>query len=358
VRTSIILFFPVLLFFSCDANKPIIEEAKSKIVFDTIADRPLQIYLPPGHNLESVYPVIFFNDGQNLFLDSTSFAGEWHVDEILDSLIVNDHIEPLIVVGIYNSSSRTEEYLPYFDPRLLEWLNLEKWDSTKVSFYTDLVLNEIKPQIESRYSSSPDREDVAIMGSSLGAINAVWIGVENQEKFSFIGAISPSTWVGNGAVIHDLDSKDLSGLKIWIDQGSEEYDEKTRKLALAINDKESSRYGKNLWYFEVKNAEHNEYWWSKRIKYPLLLFKGKREEVSNFEVELFSWKSTDKDERSKRFNLLALTKNNVKFNWIENIEFQNNPGVSSGGDIENEEILADSIYVKIGDSTKAFKITN
>ncbi len=357
MRASIFLFFPVLLFFSCDVNKPIKEKANSKIVFDTIADRPLQIYLPPGHNLESVYPVIFFNDGQNLFLDSTSFAGEWHIDEVLDSLIANDYIEPLIVVGIYNSPSRTEEYLPYFDPRLLEWLNLEKWDSTKVDFYSNLVLNEIKPQIESRYSSSPDRKDVAIMGSSLGAINAFWIGVENQEEFSFIGAISPSTWVGNGVIIDDMNSKDLSGIKIWIDQGSEEYDEKTRKLAIALN--ESSRYGKNLWYYEVKNAEHNEYWWSKRIMYPLLLFKGKREKVINFEVELFSWKNPDPDieDRSKRFNLLAATKNNINFNWIENIEFQNNPGVTSEGVIENEEILADSIYTKIGDSTQVFKVT-
>jgi predicted alpha/beta superfamily hydrolase len=358
VRTLVFLSFPILLFLSCNGKKPLNEKISSAIVFDTIADRPLQIYLPPGHNLESSYPVIFFNDGQNLFIDSTSFAGEWHIDEILDSLIANDQIEPLIVVGIYNSPFRAEEYLPYFDPRLLEWLNLEKWDSAKVDSYSDLVLNKIKPQIESQYSASSNRENVAILGSSLGAINAFWIGVENREQFGFVGAISPSTWVANGAVIDDLRSKDLAGLKIWIDQGSEEYDEKTLKLAHVLNNKEYVRYGENLWYYEVKNAKHNEYWWSKRIMYPLLLFKGKKDEVESIELELFSWKNPDqeKSNRLQRFNLIANTKNKIKFNWIDNFEFQNNPAVSRQGMIQDLDQLTDSIDVKIGDSIQTYKI--
>ncbi len=76
--------------------------------------RRIWIYLPPGYDSgNSRYPVIYMHDGQNLFDDATSFAGEWHVDEHLNELASQGYTVP-IVVGIDNGGAyRIDELTPY-----------------------------------------------------------------------------------------------------------------------------------------------------------------------------------------------------------------------------------------------------
>src|SRR5579859_3782364 len=68
-------------------------------------DRTLIVYLPPGYDQSSCrYPVLYMHDGQNLFDPATAFAGEeWRVDDTGEELIATGIIEPLIIVGIYNT---------------------------------------------------------------------------------------------------------------------------------------------------------------------------------------------------------------------------------------------------------------
>src|SRR6266446_7745215 len=81
--------------------------------------RFLRVWLPPGYddaqNCERHYPVLYLNDGQNLFEAATSFGGiEWQVDEAADRLIREGAAPPLIVVGIDNTGKeRLREYMPY-----------------------------------------------------------------------------------------------------------------------------------------------------------------------------------------------------------------------------------------------------
>src|ERR1700745_1500492 len=70
--------------------------------------RFLRVWLPPGYenkeNSARLYPVLYLNDGQNLFEPSTSFTGvEWQVDETAERLIREELIPPMIVVGIDNA---------------------------------------------------------------------------------------------------------------------------------------------------------------------------------------------------------------------------------------------------------------
>src|SRR5438477_10739802 len=68
--------------------------------------RDLIVYLPPGYeeHAERRYPVLYLQDGQNLFDAATAFAGqEWRADESADRLTEEGIIEPLIIVGIYNT---------------------------------------------------------------------------------------------------------------------------------------------------------------------------------------------------------------------------------------------------------------
>ena len=75
--------------------------------------RRVLIYLPPDYaTSKKRYPVLYMHDGQNVFDDLTSFAGEWGVDETLDS--ISDHRGEMIVVAIdHGGTNRINEYCPY-----------------------------------------------------------------------------------------------------------------------------------------------------------------------------------------------------------------------------------------------------
>src|SRR5438477_11524199 len=68
--------------------------------------RDILVYLPPGyrHFLRRRYPVLYLQDGQNLFDAATAFAGvDWRVDETAQRFIRRRLIEPLIIVAIANT---------------------------------------------------------------------------------------------------------------------------------------------------------------------------------------------------------------------------------------------------------------
>src|SRR5207253_2375414 len=77
-------------------------------------DRTLVVYLPPGYDkAKDKYPVLYMQDGQNLFDESTSFQGiEWNLDETAQQLITQNKISPIIIVGIFNAETRTAEFTP------------------------------------------------------------------------------------------------------------------------------------------------------------------------------------------------------------------------------------------------------
>src|SRR5437763_8711659 len=78
--------------------------------------RDILVYLPPGYlrSRRQHYPVLYLQDGQNVFDAATAFAGvEWGVDETAQQLIRRRLIEPLIVVAIANTGEdRIHEYAP------------------------------------------------------------------------------------------------------------------------------------------------------------------------------------------------------------------------------------------------------
>jgi hypothetical protein len=80
-----------------------------------IHDRDLVVWLPPNYEADIArrYPVVYMHDGQNIFDPATSsFGTDWSVDETVDDLIKKKSIEPVIVVGIYNTKDRMKEYTP------------------------------------------------------------------------------------------------------------------------------------------------------------------------------------------------------------------------------------------------------
>src|SRR5271166_3951032 len=120
-----------------------LHELGSRIFGNT---RLLRVWLPPDYDGWGMtrYPVLYLNDGQNLFDPATAFAGvHWQVGETATRLIAEQKIRPLIIVGIDNTKRRINEYIPYRsrDPRV--------WRA-RGKCYPEFLQGEVMPLIEER----------------------------------------------------------------------------------------------------------------------------------------------------------------------------------------------------------------
>ena len=150
------------------------------------ASRPLHIWLPEDYeNNDARYPVMYFFDGHNLFLDADATYGKsWGMKDFLE------HWEKsMIVVGIecgHDGQERLSEYLPYPG---ISWLtDFEPQGQTTM----DWIVSEIKPMIDREYRTIPFRECTAIGGSSMGGIMALYAAVHYNRWFSKAACVSSS----------------------------------------------------------------------------------------------------------------------------------------------------------------------
>lgn len=147
--------------------------------------RKIRIFLPDNYwESEQKYPVIYMHDAQSLFDNATASGEEWSIDESLNKLSSTSKFD-LIVVGIDNGDKRLGELTPWKNKKLAKPEGKE---------YMAFIVNQIKPYIDSTYRTLPNRENTAIMGSSLGALISHYAIFEYPNVFSKAGILSPSYW--------------------------------------------------------------------------------------------------------------------------------------------------------------------
>jgi predicted alpha/beta superfamily hydrolase len=148
--------------------------------------RGIRVYLPPSYEAGSRrYPVIYLHDGQNLFDDATSYAGEWGVDEALNALAREKGFEA-IAVGIDNGGEkRMQELSP--------WPNA-KFGAPQGEAYMRFIVETVKPYIDANYRTEPGRESTAVIGSSMGGLISHYAMLAHGDVFGRIGVLSPSYW--------------------------------------------------------------------------------------------------------------------------------------------------------------------
>jgi predicted alpha/beta superfamily hydrolase len=152
--------------------------------------RRVWIYLPPGYATSGRrYPVLYLHDGQNVFDAATSFAGEWGVDESLDSLhLAGD--PGVIVVAVDNGGEhRIAEYSPWTHPR---------HGGGEGDAYVEFLVNTLKPHVDARFRTRPDRRSTAILGSSMGGLISLYAALTRPDVFGRAGVFSPSLWFSEG----------------------------------------------------------------------------------------------------------------------------------------------------------------
>ncbi|MDQ6763206.1 MAG: alpha/beta hydrolase-fold protein, partial [Bacteroidota bacterium] len=128
--------------------------------------RRIWLYLPPGYfTSNKKYPVLYMHDGQNLFDEATSYAGEWGVDDFLDSMFSSGKKE-VIVVGIDNGlQKRMNEYNPY---------SYGKFGTGEGDQYVDFLVKDLKPYIDKHYRTLANKKNTYIAGSSMGGLISLY----------------------------------------------------------------------------------------------------------------------------------------------------------------------------------------
>jgi enterochelin esterase-like enzyme len=240
------------------------------------AQRNLRILLPAGYRLPENrnrrYPVLYLNDGQNLFDVCTSqFTGEeWRVDEIVDDLIASGKINPIIVVGIDNGGKRLrpKEYLPYVDDTLRP-----PEPNPQGKLYPRFLLEEVVPFVETQYRVLPGADNRVLGGASYGAGIALFTVVEHPGSFGGLLLESPSIYAGDYRILKDAESLRVWPHRIFIGTGTvnEPVDDVKRLKKLL---QKSGLGPKRLQVIVQQGAGHSEKWWAGRFPNALRFLFG------------------------------------------------------------------------------------
>jgi predicted alpha/beta superfamily hydrolase len=229
--------------------------------------RNVLVYLPPGYGAkpEERYPVLYMHDGQNLCNPADAFGGvAWAVDDTAQRLILAGEIEPLIIVGIYNTGEcRIDEYTPVAAQR-----GRMRGRGGQADQYGRMIIEELKPFIDREYLTRPEREFTGIGGSSLGGLVSLYLAFKRPDIFSRVAAISPAVWwAGNQIIRETAKLPERIPLRIWLDIGKKEgvqikHQVRALKEMLLA---QGWQIGADLSYVEIPNARHEESAWAARF---------------------------------------------------------------------------------------------
>jgi predicted alpha/beta superfamily hydrolase len=231
--------------------------------------RQLVVYLPPGYYADEGrrHPVLYMQDGQNLFDGRTSFVPgqHWHLKETADTLIGEGAVEPMIIVGIHHAGGRRiEEYTPSADPNFKV--------GGRADDYGRMLVEELKPFIDAAYRTEPGREHTGVGGSSLGGLLSLYLGLRRGETFGRVLAMSPSLWWDGCWLLRNLDELARGPKpKVWIDAGTLE-GANTDCNAEALRDALAARGfvpGAGVEFMRAEGARHSEQDWAHRVHHGL-----------------------------------------------------------------------------------------
>ena len=193
--------------------------------------RDLIVYLPPGYetDAERRYPVLYLQDGRNLFDESTAYAGiEWRVDETAQRMIEAGLIKPVIIVGVSNTEDRTAEFTPGTSSQADSPPDKQGENDfgslapvARGDAYADAMVEVIKPFIDEHYRTLPGPEHTAAGGAGLGAIITLHTIDRHPGVFDAAVALSPFDWGGDPSLLAPPDEAGPASVtQYWTDSAA------------------------------------------------------------------------------------------------------------------------------------------
>ena len=220
--------------------------------------RDLLVYLPPSYSeSDRTYPVLYMQDGQNLFDPASSYAGDWKLGKVMASAARRGH--EAIVVGIpHMGIRRLHEYSPFVDP---------EQGGGAGEQYLDFLTETVKPAIDRRFRTNPDPAATGIAGSSMGGLLSLYGFFRSNPVFGYAGFLSPSLWFAGEAIFPAIESADHRPGRLYLDIGSSEGPEhvaRTRRMRDLLRAK-GYQLGRDLRWLESRSGRHDEASWGRRF---------------------------------------------------------------------------------------------
>ncbi len=222
-------------------------------------DHLVRGYLPPGYdeNTLSRFPVVYMQDGQNLFFPDEAFQGQdWQVEQTGDDLRAMNAVEDVLILGIHSGDRMTEYTKPGYER------------------YARSLVEELVPELGRRgIRAETDRRYRVVWGSSLGGVVSFYTVWQHPEVFGTAVCMS-STFSHRDDLIDRVFTEPFRDVAFYLDSGwpGDNY-EVTVGMAMALLSR-GWEYGRNLLHLSFPRAEHSEAAWGTRLHLPLQFLNG------------------------------------------------------------------------------------
>jgi predicted alpha/beta superfamily hydrolase len=269
--------------------------------------RVVRVFLPPSypHARRRRYPVLYVQDGQNVFSPAGSGAcygwGGWELDQVANRLCAGGHMREIVIVAIESSEERHLEYrgraYPCSRQALARRGRQGQWagDSSRFEQYSRFLRCELKPQIDARYRTRPEAAHTGLMGASLGGLCSLVLAWEHPRTFGLVACLSGSFQVEKRHFAENMLGRwrgPRKPIRIYLDSGFLDYrddDGRRRTAAVAAHlrrcgwedginlrhhvdtrlltdlDLGSTALPLHKWR-EARQSQHNELYWRLRVR--------------------------------------------------------------------------------------------
>ncbi|MBR2618357.1 MAG: hypothetical protein IKC81_03510 [Paludibacteraceae bacterium] len=290
----------------CTHNKPMpnLPKAPLEVVSGTVYRTQLysanfgdsltvDIWTPDNYNTQQTYPVLYMHDGQNLFDPNSTWNKQaWNIDDAIAQLVADGKIEAPIVVGVHSiGESRIDDLMPekvaplIKDSTIFAYMDAMCQGKYRGDEYVDFLANTVKPFVDSVFSTKPEMEHTAVMGSSMGGLMSFYALCEAPHVFSKAGCFS--THIGNnpenGALAYALMDYLEQSLPqdethyIYLDCGDQNIDAPYAPFFPALVAKiDSLGYTNRMLHGFYPGAGHTETDWAARVHVALEYFFSRR----------------------------------------------------------------------------------
>lgn len=219
--------------------------------------RKISVYLPPDYQSSKTrYPVLYMQDGQNVFDEKTSYSGEWEVDETLNKMFEETGFGLIVVAIDHGGDKRLNEYAA--------WDN-KKYGKGEGEQYLNFLANHLKPEIDKTYRTKPDRGNTGVLGSSMGGLFAHYATVKRPDVFGKAAVFSPSFWYADASFRFTKAHPNNS--KFYYVVGRKEGEETVNDVNKMVELMKLNGFSeKNIHKKIVPNGTHSESFWKAEFK--------------------------------------------------------------------------------------------
>lgn len=234
--------------------------------------RPIRVYTPEAYDQppHDRFGVVYLQDGQNMFAHPSSARAEsWAADQALERLVQGGQLAPWILVGVDHAVDRLGEYSGWDFPRA--------GTRAKGEQYTRWLSETVKPLIDREYRTRPEARFTATLGSSMGGLVSLLLGLWRPDTFGRIGAFSPTVMWSDEQLFSAWSRHSGCWTRIYLDAGLHEtldidgvhldYGRDTRRFHEHLR---SVGYGDHeLMLVLEPMGQHSEVDWRRRLPFAL-----------------------------------------------------------------------------------------